>query len=402
MAMIPVEEARRRVLADCPAPDKEVVPLGEAAGRVLAADLTAARTQPPFAVSAMDGYALRAADAATAGAVLALAGEIPAGRALGRTLAPREAARIFTGAPVPDGADTILIQENASAGEGAVTVVEPAEPSRHIRRRGLDFSAGDVILTAGTRLGPAALGLAAAANRTAVTVARRPRVAILATGDELVPPGTEPGPHQIVASNAPSIAAVVTAAGGIAEDAGIVGDDPEAMAARVAEIARRAPDVLVTVGGASVGDHDLVRDVLGGAGLSLAFWRIAMRPGKPLLSGHIGPMRVLGLPGNPVSSLVCSVLFLAPLVEALSGAARVGPEEAPARLAQAVPQNGPRADYMRASIVGTADDGLPLVAPAPVQDSSMLGVLARSDALLVRPAGAPPAPAGDACRIIRL
>lgn len=400
--LISVEEARRRILDGARRTAAEEVPVAAAGGRVLAADLFARRTQPPFDASAMDGYAVRAADVAAPPACLAIVAEVAAGEAATVPVGPGEAARIFTGAPIPAGADAVLIQENARREGEAVVALEPVAPGRHVRRRGLDFAEGERLLPAGTRLSPAALGLAAAANHPFLSVARRPRVGVLATGDELVPPGTDPGPDRIVASNFPALAALVAEAGGEAIDLGIAPDDTAALGRAIATARGAGLDVLVTVGGASVGEHDLVRATLAEAGMRLAFWRIAMRPGKPLMSGDLDGLAVLGLPGNPVSSLVCGALFLAPLVARLAGVADATPPLEPARLGAAVPANGEREDYMRARTVGVAPDGLPEVVPFDVQDSSMLSLLAAADVLLVRPPGAPAAAAGDPCRVLRL
>lgn len=402
MSLLPVEEALRRILASVGEPlPAERLPLQACRGRTLAENVAALRTQPPFSASAMDGYAVRAEDARP-GASLRVIGEAVAGRRFPGGLGPGEAVRIFTGAPVPDGADTILIQENARREGDEVTVVEAPSPGRFVRPAGLDFATGDRLLSAGRRLDAMSLGLAAAMGHAALPVRRRPRVAILATGDELVRPGETAGPDQIVASNPYAVAALVEAAGGEAIDAGIAPDDPARLGEAVAGALAGRPDVLVTLGGASVGDHDLVRQVLGGAGLDLGFWRIAMRPGKPLLQGRLGATHVLGLPGNPVSSIVCAVLFLAPLLRALQGDPLAGADPTePALLSTDLPANDAREDYMRGCLTPSSD-GLPQVAPASRQDSSMLRLLAESNALIVRPAHAPAARAGERCRVIRL
>jgi molybdopterin molybdotransferase len=402
-ALISVAEALSRVLAaaDETLPE-DWVALEEAFGRTLSRDLVAARTQPPFANSAMDGYALRAADVKEPPASLKLIGESAAGRAFAGAVGAGEAVRIFTGAPIPEGADTIVIQEDARR-EGERVVVEvSAKPDDNIRVAGLDFAAGETLLSAGTRLGPRAVALAAAANHRYLPVRRRPRVAILATGDELVAPGEPLGPSQIVASNNFFVAGLVEANGGIPLDLGIAIDQPSALAAKILAARDAEADVLVTLGGASVGDYDLVQKALVDAGMELGFWRIAMRPGKPLMHGRLGAMRVLGLPGNPTSSAVCGVLFLRPLLRALLGDASAGAEPSePARLAAPLPANGKRQDYMRATLAPD-DDGRWLAAPLPDQDSSLVKTLARAEALIVRPPGARAAPAGEACRVIRL
>ncbi|MEX0696722.1 MAG: gephyrin-like molybdotransferase Glp [Dongiaceae bacterium] len=405
-ALLPVDEAIARVVAGVAAMDAETVPLADAAGRTLAEPLAARRTQPPFPASAMDGYAVRAADVAAPPARLRLIGASVAGKGFAGTVGRSEAVRIFTGAPVPEGADAVLIQENAETPEPAVVVAKAGvTPGRNIRPAGFDFRAGDQLLDAGRVFGAREIAITAAMGYGAVPVRRRPRVAIISTGDELVPPGTEPGPDQIVASNGPGIAAFARAHGADAHDLGIVRDDRADLAAAIDRAIALPADILVTLGGASVGDHDLVAPALADRGMQLDFWRIAMRPGKPLLSGRIArrdgepDLRVLGLPGNPVSGLVCAILFLGPLVGAFLGHPATDPTE-PAVLAVDVPANDSRQDYVRATLVQA--DRLPLVTPLPVQDSSGLAVLAKADCLLVRPPNAPAAKAGDPCRIIRL
>lgn len=401
--LIPVAEALARILASVPTPvSSEDVPLATAAGRTLAADVVAIRTQPPFPASAMDGYAVRAADATEAGATLRLIGTSAAGHGFSKTIAPGETVRIFTGAPVPEGADAILIQENARAEGDIIVTLEPVVAERFIRRAGLDFSAGDGLLKAGDTLDARRLALAAAAGHGRVAVRRKPRVAILATGDELVQPGEAPAWDQIVASNTLSLAALVNAAGGEAIDLGIAGDTLPALEAAFARARAARADLLVTLGGASVGDHDLVQTALAAEGLELGFWKVALRPGKPLMHGHLGPMLVIGLPGNPVSSIVCGLLFVVPAVRALLGDPRAGADHSePATLGRDLDGNDGREDYMRAAL-DTAPDRLPVAHPESRQDSSMLAVLGRAEALLIRAPHAPAARAGDPCRIIRL
>ncbi|MFC3692988.1 molybdopterin molybdotransferase MoeA [Chenggangzhangella methanolivorans] len=398
--LLPVPEARARILAGlAPLPAERVV-LAEALGRTLAAPLHALRDQPPCDCSAMDGYAVRAADAA-GGARLRVVGESAAGKSFGGLIGPGEAARIFTGAPVPQGADAILIQEDADRDGDVITAREAAQAGRHIRRAGLDFSKGEALLEAGRRLGARDLALAAALGHPAVEAARRPRVAILATGDELVAPGDPVGPDQIVASNAFAISAIVTAEGGVPLDLGIAPDRPQAIRAAIARAFAEEADILVTLGGASVGDHDLVQPALEAEGVTLDFWKIAMRPGKPMMAGRRGATLALGLPGNPVSSIVCSLLFLAPALRRLSGRADLDPALLPARLGRDMPENDQREDYMRAALeIGL--DGVPVATAFPRQDSSMLRRLSDAECLLVRPAHAPAAKAGDACRILAL
>ncbi len=341
-SMITVEEALKRVLASAETPlEQEKVALQAAYGRVLAHDLKALRTQPPFPNSAMDGYALRSADAASASATLTVIGESAAGRAFDGALGPGEAVRIFTGAPMPDGADTIVIQEDVQR-EGELIRLSAAAPAGdNLRPAGMDFQAGQTLIAAGRRLGPRDVALAAAANHTELTVRRRARVAILATGDELVAPGGELGPAQIIASNNFAVAGLVDAYGGVAIDLGIAIDELKATQAAISRAHDAKADVLVTLGGASVGDYDLVQQALVSSGMELGFWRIAMRPGKPLMHGRLGAMRVLGLPGNPTSSMVCSILFLRPLLRALHGEPDPGADPSqPGRLAVDVPANG--------------------------------------------------------------
>jgi molybdopterin molybdotransferase len=400
MALTPVPQAQARLLAEVEALAAETVALEDADGRVLAEDLVARRTQPPFDASAMDGYAVRAGDLG-AGARLSVIGTSAAGHGFAGTVGPRQAVRIFTGAPVPDGADTILIQENASRDGDVLVAAGPEPKGRFVRPAGLDFRAGDVVLSAGRRLGMREIGLAAATNNATVPVRRRPVVAILATGDELVAPGSPVGPDQIVASNGLALAALVRSAGGRAVDLGIAPDDLAVLRARIRAGIEAGADVVCLLGGASVGDHDLTRPALEAEGLALDFWKIAMRPGKPLMFGRIGGLRAIGLPGNPVSSLVCGLLFVAPLVRCLAGESEVLPAQEPARLGHALPANDQRQDYLRASL--SRDDSGELVAsPFPVQDSSMMSVIARADALVIRPPHAPAAAAGDTVSIIRL
>jgi molybdopterin molybdotransferase len=397
---MPVEEALARVLASVSSPlDEECVELAHAFGRTLARDVVSRRVQPPFASSAMDGYALRAADARTR---LTVVGEAAAGRPFAGRLKPGEAARIFTGAPLPEGADSVAMQEIAQRDGDAVTIGAQAAPGDHVRRRGCDFVEGETLLSAGRRLTARDVALAAAADHPTLAVRRRPRVAILSSGDELVAPGEAYGRAQIVASNAFAVAGVVAAAGGEPLDLGFAPDDPAALAGRLAEARGAKADVLTTIGGASVGDHDLVRNALADAGMALDFWRIAMRPGKPLIHGRLGAMSVLGLPGNPTSATVCAVLFLRPLVRALLGDPHAGadPSET-ARLAAPLPGNGERRDYLRATLADGAD-GETLATPIAAQDSSLVKALARADALLIREPGATPAAAGDVCRVVRL
>ena len=400
MALTPVAEALSAVLADAEPLGSETVPLAAAAGRVLAGPVAANRTQPPFDASAMDGYAVRSADLGTLPAILRVIGESAAGGSHDGTVGPGEAVRIFTGAPVPPGADAILVQEDTRpAGTGRIEAMAGVAPGRSVRHRGIDFAEGALLLPAGRIIDPAALGLAAAANHPALPVVRRPRVAILATGDELRLPGETPGPNEIIASNSFTLAAQVRDNGGEPIDLGIAPDRLDRIRTAIDAAIDAGADVLVTLGGASVGDHDLVRQALIEAGMTLDFWKIAMRPGKPMMTGRLGAMRVLGLPGNPVSSFVCARLFLAPLLRVLAGLpAPDGPVDAV--LATPMKANDEREDYVRAE--AWQADGRWHARPFPVQDSSMLTTLANASALIVRPPLAPAAAVGDPCRVLLL
>ena len=400
MALLPVDDALHRLLDAVQPRPPERVPLAKAAGRVLVAPLAALRTQPPFDASAMDGYAVRAAEVANVPVRLKQIGVAAAGRGFGGAVGAGEAVRILTGAPLPEGADTIVIQENARrVADDVIEVFERVAAGRHIRLRGLDFAQGDTLLAAGRVLDPAALSLAAAANHAFLDVVGRPLVAIIATGDELMLPGTEPGPDQIIASNAYGVAAIAAAAGARVLDLGIVGDDPNAIAERISDATRAGADVIVTLGGASVGDHDLVHGVLGTQGVTLDFWKIAMRPGKPLMYGRRGEQRFLGMPGNPVASLVCSHLFLKPLVARLGGR-QAEQDVRTARLGGPMSANDLRQDYVRADLSIQGD--VLTATPYPLQDSSMLRILADSGALIIRPPFAPAAAEGDACMVLML
>jgi molybdopterin molybdotransferase len=396
--MLPLAEARARILSALQPTEAETVPLPQAWGRVLAAPVVARLTQPPADVSAMDGYAVRAADA-VAGARLTVIGAAPAGHPFAGEVGPGQAVRIFTGAPVPTGADAILLQEDAEAEGGMVRVKESVRPGRWIRRRGLDFSEGEVLLPAGRRLSARDIGLAAAASHPWLTVHRRPRVGILATGDEIVLPGEPLPPGGIVSSNSHALAALVRAGGGEPLLLPIARDDRQAIAA--AARAARHLDLLVTTGGASVGEHDLIRDALGPEGFELGFWKIAMRPGKPLIWGRLGQTPLLGLPGNPVSALVCGVQFLLPALAALQGLPAGGPPVRPARAGADLAANDARFDHLRASLVA-GEDGVPVATPAAVQDSSMLATLARAEALILREPFAPALPRGAMVEVVVL
>lgn len=402
MTLLPVDDALARILDGATIrTEAEPIALDEADGRVLATDLKAGLTQPPFDASAMDGYALRHADAATAGAVLDVIGVSAAGAAFTGVVGPGQAVRILTGAPVPEGADCVVIQENIDRiGEDRINLRSAAVPGSNIRRRGQDFTEGETVLEAGTVLDFARLTLAAAMDHSHVTVRRRPRVAILATGDELVRPGEARRPDQIVASSLYGTAALVRAAGGEVLDLGIAPDDEAALTTAVRKAIDAGADILVTLGGASVGDHDLVQPVLKSMGMELDFWRIAMRPGKPLMVGRLGAMQVLGLPGNPVSTLVCSLLFLEPLIRRQAGLPPVH-RAATANITVNLAANDHRRDHLRARLE-TSPDGTLLATPANRQDSSQTKVLATSDCLIVRPENAPPLEAGSPVPILLL
>jgi len=414
MSLISVEDALSRILASIDKPlDAEAMPLVACAGRTLAEDVVALRDQPPFPASAMDGYAVRSQDATQVPATLKVVGESAAGKRFTGHVGAHQAVRIFTGAPMPDGADTVVLQEDTERSGDQVTVKEAGRPNRHIRAAGLDFRAGDILLQAGLRLDARHIALAAAMGHGTLPVHRKPRVAVLATGDELVRAGEPVGPDQIVASSLPATILIVEKAGAEPLDLGIARDSMEALEERIQAAQSAGADILVTLGGASVGEHDLVQKALTRQGMDLGFWRVALRPGKPLMHGRLGSTLLLGLPGNPVSSLVCAVLFLVPAIRALLGDIRADEDPAEdAILGADLPPNKERQDYMRASLAlqdvpmslaqGQERLRLPVATPHLMQDSSMLSILERSDALLVRPPHAPAAQAGDPCRIIRL
>jgi molybdopterin molybdotransferase len=398
--MISVEEARARIVAALAPLPAETIGVAESLGRVLAEDLRARVTQPPAAVSAMDGYAVRAADVANVPVTLKQIGTAPAGGAFAGDVASGQCVRIFTGGPLPKGADTIVIQEDVTAEGDRITIRESAPLGRYVRPAGLDFRAGDIGLEAGRVLTVRDIGLAAAMNRPWLRVTRKPRVAIISTGDEVVMPGDPIGPNQIVSSNGLAIAAFVTAWGGEPIQLGIVPDSAEALQ-HLAKGARGA-DLLVTSGGVSVGDHDLVRSALGAKGLAVDFWQIAMRPGKPLMFGRIGETPVLGLPGNPVSSLVCSIVFLRAALAAMLGVReRLEGRKSIAVLGRDLAANDRRADFLRGTLT-TDSQGRRVATPFDKQDSSMLRALAKADCLLLRAPNAPPARAGDTIEVIPL
>jgi len=399
-ASLSVADALTRVLEHARPLPAEEAPLAEANGRVLAYALKARRTQPPAYVSAMDGYAVRSADVANPPARLKVVGEVAAGRPFSRAIGPNEAARIFTGGVMPAGSDTVVIQEDAKRDGDQVEIEEASAKGRHVRVQGLDFKAGETLITAGHRLTGRDLTLAAGMNHPFVPVHRRPKIVLFATGDELVPPGAEPGPGQIVSSNAFALAALARGEGATVEDLGIVGDRLDDTIAAVQRARQSGADILVTTGGASVGDHDLVQKAFAAEGMTLSFWRLALRPGRPLMHGRLGGMDVLGLPGNPVSAFVCGFLFLAPLIRRLAGRDDLMPPVESAILGCDLPENNERADYMRATLKDTPQG--PVATPFPIQDSSMMASLAKADCLLVREPFESKAAAGSACAIMRL
>ena len=401
MALMPVTEALAAILAGAEPSAEEMVALDAAYHRVLARDVAALRTQPPQAMSAMDGYAVRAMDASHLKARLKVTGEVAAGRPFERAVGPGEAVRIFTGGVIPEGTDAVVIQEDTLADGASIMITEAAVRGRHIRPAGVDFKEGDVLLTRGTRLADRHLSLAAGMNYPELPVRRRPKVAILATGDELVMPGEPLGPGQIVYSNGYALRALARAEGAETIDLGIATDTAEATKQCIRRARDAGADILVTTGAASVGDHDLVKPSLEAEGVAIAFWKIAMRPGKPMMHGRLGAMRVIGLPGNPVSSYVCGFLFLVPLIRALSGRAVIHHARETAMLGRDVAANDQREDYLRARLEERADGAL-IATPVNHQDSSLLANLAAARALVIRAPFAPAASAGSPCDIMRL
>lgn len=393
--MITVDVAKSRVLAGLTATAPEMVALPQALGRVLAEDVAARLAHPPVNVSAMDGYALRAADLP---ATLTVMGESAAGRPYDAIVQPGQAVRIFTGAAMPAGADCVVMQEDVSRNGDAVTIAVTQGAGKHIRTAGLDFTIGQVLLKAGTAMGPRQIALAAAMNVPWLSVRRRPRIAVLSTGDEIVMPGQPVGPGQIVSSNGPGLAALITQAGGEPVQLGIAGDSRDSLSAMVAAAA--GCDLLVTSGGASVGDYDLVQDVLAEHGMALDFWKIAMRPGKPLMFGSLKHVPVLGLPGNPVSAMVCAYLFLIPMLRKLQGLVPETPTLS-AVLGSDARANDERQEYLRGTLARRGDGTL-VATPFSRQDSAVVSGLAAAECLIVRPAYAPEAKAGAAVDVVPL
>lgn len=401
MALMPVADAMAAVLDGVKALPDEMVALPDAHHRVLARDIASLRTQPPADMSAMDGYAVRTADAAKIPARLTVIGEAAAGSPFDAPVKQGEAVRIFTGGVVPLETDAVVIQENTTRDGDIVVINEPIATGRNIRRAGIDFREGDVLLRAGRRLTDRDLSLAAGMNHPRLPVHRRPRVAVLATGDELVLPGSDPKPGQIVLSNGFALHALARQEGADTIDLGIAADTMEATTGAIRRARDSGADILVTTGGASVGDHDLMHVALQAEGVALSFWKIALRPGKPMMHGRLGDMRVIGLPGNPVSSYVCAFLFMVPLLRALSGRTDIQHALEPAVLGNALPANDQRQDYLRASLTRRAD-GVTVATTVSHQDSSLLANLAAAQALVIRPPFAPAAKAGDPCTLIRL
>lgn len=391
--MISVKEALERLFGLVVPMAHETVPLAKAAGRVLAQDAVARRTQPPFPASAMDGYAVRAGEA-QAGKTLAVVGESAAGHGWHHALPEGAAVRIFTGAPVPQGADTILIQEDATREDDRIIVNEAPKLRSYVRPAGGDFSAGET-LAAPRRISPRDVALLAAMNIPEVTVSRKPKVALIPTGDELVLPGETPGPDQIVSSNNYGLAAMLESVGADPTLCPIARDSRNSLEAAL-EHARGA-DLIITLGGASVGDHDLVAEVLGKKGLTLDFYKIAMRPGKPLMAGRIDDKMMIGLPGNPVSAMVCGEIFVRPAVDVMLGLEGAPRVTRPGVLAHALEENGPREHYMRAVV----DEGGTCTVFGR-QDSSLVRILSEANALVVRPPRAAAATAGSPVRYIPL
>jgi molybdopterin molybdotransferase len=401
MALLSVADALAQVLADVEPLPAESIPLNEADGRVLAEDIAARRTQPPADLSAMDGYAVRAADVANTPATLRLIGEVAAGHPFGGSVAEGETARIFTGGVVPPGADTIVIQENTRREGERVIIEKPSLAGRHIRRAGLDFKEGQILLSRGRCLTDRDVMLAAAMNHPTLPVHARPKVAVFATGDELKAPGSTLRPGEIVYSNGFALMGLARSEGAKVIDLGIVPDDVDATVAAIRRAREARANILVTTGGASVGDYDMVQRGLKAEGLDLSFWKVALRPGRPMMHGRLGAMQVLGLPGNPVSAYVCAFLFLVPLVRQLAGRMDVTPFPESATLGAELPANDERADYLRATLAA-GPDGTPVAIPVRVQDSSMMAALAKADCLVIREPFAPAAHAGDRCSILRL
>lgn len=396
--MLSIEEALKKIRDAIEPVATEEVFVTDALGRVLAADVIAEVSHPPQAVSAMDGYAVRAGDVPKAPTTLKMIGEAAAGHGFTGTVGEGECTRIFTGGGLPDGADTVIIQENTETDGKQITMLEAPKLGQWVRREGLDFARGKTLLPAGRLLSARDLGLAAAAGATWLVVRQKPRVAVLATGDEVVMPGAPRRPDQIVSSNSVALLAYAEVFGAESVSLGVAADKPDALREKLN--AAKGFDLLVTSGGASVGDHDLVQSVSGDQGMELGFYKIAMRPGKPLIFGQLGRTFLLGLPGNPVSTGVTAAIFMRAAIEQLLGLAPA-PLYHAAKLGRDLPQNGKRLDFMRAAITPSSD-GLPTATPFERQDSSMMGMFADADCLVMREINAPPASAGDTVKIVPL
>ena len=389
MSLLPVEDAIAAIMRRVPAPQGQSVPLAEAAGRVQFAPVVATHDQPPFNASAMDGYAVRSADI-VAGHGLTLIGMSQAGAGFAGTVGAGQAVRIFTGAPVPAGADAVIMQEEASVAGDVVQFTSQPQPGRSVRARGNDFAKGQQLVEAGMRLTAMQLAVAAAANAPALVVAKRPLVALLATGDELELPGAALAPDQIVASNSFGLAPLLAPYAESVTDHGIARDDRAQLRAKLAAIFAAAPDVLITTGGASVGDHDIVQEILLDLGVTLDFWKINMRPGKPLMFGTRGRTLVFGLPGNPVSAMVTAIVFIKPALRAWLGHAEPMPWRLP--LAGPTPANTARRHFMRAQLIHTPEG--PALLPIAQTDSGHTSSMAHADMLIVQPEGDPGQPIG--------
>ena len=379
--MISVEDALATVLSGVSPLGSEDISVADGLGRVLAEDVVSRVTQPPVSVSAMDGYAVRAVDVETVPAILTMIGESAAGNGFSGEIKAGQTVRIFTGAPLPAGADAIVIQEDTDAAGEQITMKEAVASGRYVRPAGLDFAEGDTLMTRGKRLNSRDIALICAMNVPWVKAVRRPRIAILSTGDELVMPGEPIGPDQIISSNSIGLAAFVQAAGGVPLNLGIAKDTPESLRERLA--GAKGADMLVTIGGASVGEYDLIESVLGEDGLNITFGRVAMRPGKPLIFGEMQGVPMLGLPGNPVSAGVTAALFLKPAIDLMQGISLADKPQETARLGRAVGKNDRRQDYLRSKLEIDQDGDL-IATPFDRQDSSMLATFTRADCLVVR------------------
>ncbi|MBS1002674.1 molybdopterin molybdotransferase MoeA [Acetobacter thailandicus] len=398
--MLDVAVARARILEKISPCGPETVSLADATGRILVEPVVARLSNPPVSVSAMDGYAARTEDAIK-GALLTVTGEAPAGHPTTQHIAPGTCIRVFTGSQIPAGTSTIILQENVIREGESVSLQTSSDEQQFIRRQGKDFQKGQTLLSAGKRLTARDIGLAAAAGYTWLSVAQRPRVGILSTGDELTLPGDPTQPDSIVNSAAFMVSGLLRTTGAEPVILPIARDNHTALASALAHTTRF--DLFITIGGASVGTYDIVQDALKAHGLSLDFWKIAMRPGKPLMSGQIQGTPIIGLPGNPVAAMVCSVIFVAPAVHALMGQpVSADIESENAILGADVRQNDHRQDFLRCTLVKKPESDLPVAVPFDSQDSAQLCILSQSDALLLRAPGAPPAQAGTPCRIIRL